>query len=378
MHELPDSIIPLLEAMRKLEASDLHLKTGVSPTYRVAGRLRKTDIPPINPGGRDIERLMKTIIPERRAHVFEERGALDFAYNLPNGDRFRINILRAGDHMHTAIRRVKPDIPKFDELHLPPIYRKLAEETFEGLILVCGVTGCGKSTTQASMIDHINETRQCHIISIEDPVEYAFKPKQAIISQREIGLDLESFADGLRSAVRQDPDVIFVGEMRDRETVLAALQASETGHVVFATLHTADTMQSLTRMLEFFPRDQHHFVRSAISNGLRAITAQRLLPAIDPKISRVPATEVMLAESIVKEKIREGEDEDLPSIVSASRHAGMHSFTMSLADLVEKEYVYLDTAMEYAPNREQLIGAVRGIKTTAQTLVHRVKHGGPT
>jgi twitching motility protein PilT len=378
MRELPDSIIPLLEAMRKLEASDLHLKTGVPPTYRVAGRLRKTDIPPINPGGRDIERLMKPIIPERRAHVFEERGALDFAYNLPNGDRFRINILRAGDHMHTAIRRVKPEIPSFDDLHLPPVYRKLAEETFEGLILVCGVTGCGKSTTQASMIDHINETRHCHIISIEDPVEYAFKPKQAIISQREIGLDLDSFADGLRSAVRQDPDVIFVGEMRDRETVLAALQASETGHVVFATLHTADTMQSLTRMLEFFPRDQHHFVRSAIANGLRAITAQRLLPAIDPKISRVPATEVMLAEAIVKEKIRDGEDEDLPSIVSASQHAGMHSFTMSLAELVEKEYVYMDTALEYAPNREQLIGAVRGIKTTAQTLVHRVKHGGPT
>jgi len=373
MRELPDSIIPLLEAMGKLDASDLHLKTAVSPTYRVAGRLRKTDIPPINPGGRDIERLMKPIIPERRAHVFEERGALDFAYNLPNGDRFRINVLRAGDHMHTAIRRVKPDIPSFDELHLPPIYRKLADEEYEGLILVCGVTGCGKSTTQASMIDHINETRHCHIISIEDPVEYAFKPKQAIISQREIGLDLESFADGLRSAVRQDPDVIFVGEMRDRETVIAALQAAETGHLVFATLHTADTMQSLTRMLEFFPRDQHHFVRSAIANGLRAITAQRLLPAIDPKISRVPATEVMLAEAIVKEKIRDGEDEDLPSIVSASRHAGMHSFTMSLADLVEKEYVYLDTAMEWAPNREQLIGAVRGIKTTAQTLVHRVK-----
>jgi twitching motility protein PilT len=373
MQELPDSIIPLLEAMGKLEASDLHLKNGVSPTYRVAGKLRKTDIPPISPAGRDIERLMTPIIPERRAGVYEERGALDFAYNLPNGDRFRINILRAGDHMHTAIRRVKPEVPSFDELHLPPIYRKLAEETFEGLILVCGVTGCGKSTTQASMIDHINEMRHCHIISIEDPVEYAFKPKQAIISQREIGLDLESFADGLRSAVRQDPDVIFVGEMRDRDTVIAALQAAETGHLVFATLHTADTMQSLTRMLEFFPRDQHHFVRSAIANGLCAITAQRLLPAIDPKISRVPATEVMLAEAIVREKIRDGEDEDLPSIVSGSQHAGMHSFTTSLANLVEKEYVYLDTAMEFAPNREQLIGQVRGIKTTAQTLVHRVK-----
>ena len=173
--------------------------------------------------------------------------------------------------------------------------------------------------------------------------------------------------------MREDPDVIFVGELRDKETVLAALQAAETGHVVFGTLHTADTMQSLTRMLEFFPRDQHDFVRSAIANGVRAITAQRLLPAIDPKILRVPATEVLLAEMVVKEKIREGEEEDLPAVIAGSREAGMHNFTMSLADLVEQDLVYLDTAMEFAPNREQLIGHVRGIKASAQTLVHRVK-----
>jgi twitching motility protein PilT len=359
--------------MGKLDASDLHLKTGISPTFRIAGSLRKTDIPPLEPGAGDIERLMRPIIPERRYSVYEERGALDFAYTLPDGDRFRINILRAGNHMHTAIRRVKAVIPDFEELHLPPIYKKLATEGHEGLILVCGVTGCGKSTTMAAMIDYINANRQCHIISIEDPVEYSFLAKKAIVSQREIGLDLESFADGLRSAVRQDPDVIFVGELRDKETVLAALQAAETGHLVFGTLHTADTMQSLTRMLEFFPREQHEFVRSAISNSVLAITAQRLLPAIDPKISRVPATEVLLAEMVVKEKIREGEEEDLPAIISGSKEAGMHSFTMSLANLVENNLVYLDTAMEYAPNREQLLGTVRGIKTQAQTLVHRVK-----
>jgi len=378
MREMPKSIIPLLEAMKKLDASDLHLKTGVPPTYRIGGVLRKTDIPPIPPNSHLIEQLMQDIIPKRRAHIYEERGSLDFAYMLPDGERFRINVMRAGGHMHAAIRRVKPDIPSFEELHLPPIYRKLADETYEGLILVCGVTGCGKSTTMAAMVDHINETRQCHIISIEDPVEYAFRPKQAIISQREIGLDLESFADGIRAAVREDPDVIFVGELRDRETVLAALQAAETGHLVFGTLHTADTMQSLTRMLEFFPREQHEFVRSAIANGLKAITAQRLLPAIDPKILRVPATEVLLAELVVKEKIREGEEDDLPAIISASKEAGMHNFTMSLAELVEKEYVYLDTALEFAPNREQLIGQVRGIKAAAQTLVHRVKRVGPS
>jgi len=377
MHETPKSVIPLLQAMKKLDASDLHLKTGIPPTYRVGGHLRRTDMLTIPPDSRIIEELMDEIIPQKRKHIYEDRGSLDFAHMLPDGDRFRINILRAGGHMHVAIRRVKADIPNFEELHLPPIYRKLAEETFEGLVLVCGVTGCGKSTTMAAMIDYINAHRSCHIISIEDPVEYSFYPKQAIVSQREIGLDLDAFSDGLRAAVREDPDVIFVGELRDKETVLAALQAAETGHLVFGTLHTADTAQSLTRMLEFFPREQHDFVRSAIANGIRAITAQRLLPAIDPKILRVPATEVLLAEMVVKEKIREGEEEDLPAIISGSKEAGMHNFTMSLAELVEQDLVYLDTAMEYAPNREQLIGHVRGIKAQAQTLVHRVKRVGP-
>jgi len=376
MSELPESVVPLLQEMKNLDASDLHLKTGVPPVYRLAGRLRRTKMPTIKVDGREIEHMMKAVIPKRRFHIYEEKGALDFAFTLPDGERFRINILRAGDHMHAAIRRVKPEIPSFEELHLPPIYHKLADELYEGLIVVCGVTGCGKSTTQAAMIDHINETRLVNIISIEDPIEYAFRPKSAIVSQREIGLDLDTFADGLRSAVREDPDVIFVGEMRDADTVLAALTAAETGHLVFATLHTADTMQSLTRMLEFFPRSQHAFIRSSIANSLKAVAAQRLLPAIDPKISRVPATEVLLAEPAVVDKIREGEDEDLPSIITGSTESGMHNFTMSLARLIADGYVYTDTAMEFAPNREQLLGAIRGIKTAAQTLVHRIKRTG--
>jgi len=377
MQNTPDSIVPLLTEMKALQASDLHLKTGVPPVYRIGGHLRRTTMELFQINGREIEGLMKPIVPERKWKDYETRGAADFAYTLPDGDRFRINVLRAGDHMHAAIRRVKAEIPSFTELHLPPIIAKLAKETNEGLIIVCGVTGCGKSTTMAAMIDHINETQHVHIISIEDPIEYSFRPKMAIISQREIGLDLEAFADGLRSAVRQDPDVIFVGEVRDKETVLAALQAAETGHLVFGTLHTADSMQSLTRMLEFFPREQHDFIRSSLANSLRAICAQRLLPAIDPKILRVPATEVLLAEAVVREKIREGEDQDLPEIIIGSKEAGMHNFNMSLARLVEEGYIYTDVAMEYAPNREQLIGSLRGIKTSAQTLVHRIKRVGP-
>ncbi len=377
LQPIPESIIPLLERMHDLNASDLHLKTGVPPHYRIAGVLRKTQMESFRVDGRQIEGLIQPIMPAKRAEEFERRGALDFAYHLPNGERFRCNIMRAGDHMHAAIRRVKAEIPSFEELHLPEVYRKIAHETHEGLVIVCGVTGCGKSTTMAAMIDHINTTQHVNIISIEDPVEYAFVPKAGIVSQREIGLDVPSFADALRSAVRQDPDIIFVGEMRDKETMLAALQAAETGHHVFCTLHTADTMQSLTRILEFFPQEQHLFIRSSLANGLQAIMAQRLLPAIDEKILRVPATEVLLGTSIVKDKIREGADTDLPEIINGSREMGMRSFTHSLAELVEKEYVYTDTAMEYAPNREQLVGLLRGIKTSAQALIHRVKHTGP-
>ncbi|MFO0838553.1 MAG: PilT/PilU family type 4a pilus ATPase [Phycisphaerae bacterium] len=373
MQPMPESIIPLLEAMKQLEASDLHLKTNVPPCYRVAGELRRSSLPVFEHGGRAIEKLLDPIIPQRRMHDFEERGALDFAYTLPDGNRFRVNIMRSCDQMHAAIRRVRSEIPSFEALHLPPIYAKIADETHEGLVIVCGVTGCGKSSTLAAMIDHINETRQVNIISIEDPIEYMFKNKKGIISQREIGLDVERFADALRSAVRQDPDVLFIGEMRDKETMLAALQAAETGHLVFCTLHTADTMQSLARILEFFPVEQHGFIRSSLANGLRAILAQRLLPSIDTKIQRVPATEVLLGETIVKEKIREAADTDLPEIVAGSRDAGMRSFTHSLAELVDKGWVYTDTAMEYAPNREALLSEVRGIKTSAQTLVHRVK-----
>jgi twitching motility protein PilT len=373
---MPDSIVPLLEKMAELQASDLHLKTGISPCYRVAGELRRTSLPTIPVNSRIIEKLLDPIIPKNRRVIFEEKGGLDFAYNLPDGDRFRINILRSCDQMHAAIRRVKGVIPNFGELRLPPIYQKLAETSVEGLIIVCGVTGCGKSTTQAAMIDHINDTQAVNIISIEDPIEYTFASKKSIVSQRELGLDVQTFADALRGAVRQDPDVIFIGEMRDRETLAAALQAAETGHLVFCTLHTADTMQSLTRMLEFFPPDQHAFIRSSLANGLRAILAQRLLPAIDPQISRVPACEVLIGEGIVKEKIREGADTDLPEIILGSRESGMQNFTQSLAELVEQGLVYHDVAMENAPNREALKGMFQGIKTSAQTLVHRVKRTG--
>jgi twitching motility protein PilT len=259
-------------------------------------------------------------------------------------------------------------------LHLPPIYNEIVDKTNEGLVLVCGVTGSGKSTTLAAMIEHINKKEACNIITIEDPVEYQFSKSKSIVSQRELGIDVPTYPVALRYIVRQDPDVIFIGEMRDHDTVLAAIQSAETGHLVFGSLHTADTMQSFNRILEFFPREEHSFIRSALSTSMRAVCAQRLLPALpEVGVGMVPATEVLLNTPTVRDKIRDGEDEDIPAIIAGSITEGMRSMTYSLAELVNKEYVAVPVAMSYAPNRDALASALKGVQVKAATLVHRVR-----
>ena len=366
------SIHQLLGAMGKLGASDLHIKVGVPPTYRVNGNLRPIDGEALTAD--EADHLLDPIVPELMLPRYEREGGIDFATHTKDGDRFRVNMYRAGNHVNAAIRRVKSDIPTYEDLNLPAIYRKLIDHTQEGLVLVCGVTGCGKSTTLAAMIEHINETRAVNIITIEDPVEYQFSRQKAIVSQREIGIDVPDYPTALRYVVRQDPDVVFIGEMRDHETVLSAIQAAETGHLVFGSLHTADTMQSFNRILEFFPQDEHDFIRSALSTSLKAICAQRLLPAVDNlSVGMVPATEVLLANAPVRDKIREGHDDDLPAIVGTSAAEGMRSFTFSLAELVNKEYVTTSTALEYAPNRDALRSALKGVDVKVQSTVGRVR-----
>lgn len=390
----------LLSHMRSLGASDLHLKVGLPPTYRVNGRLgspRGAD--PLT--AEDTERMLNEIIPPVKRELFDTRGDIDFSafqhydepINAADGndsadkrevdlneqtrsftkhrvDRFRCNVFRAGGAMHAAIRRVKPDIPTFESLNLPPVYRKLADETHEGLILVVGVTGSGKSTTLACMLERVNETRAENIVTIEDPVEYQIHPAKSVVSQREIGTDVGSYAEALKYVVRQDPDVIFIGELRDHDTVLAAIQAAETGHLVFGSLHTADTMQTFSRIVEFFPENEHAFVRSAMANSLKAVCAQRLLPALETaKVGTVPATEVLLASGLVKEKIREAEDDDIPTIIANSKDEGMHSFTDSLANLIEREMVSITTAMEFAPHREALQSRLKGVSIRESGLV---------
>jgi len=358
--------------MKRLDASDLHIKVGVPPTYRIGGHLRPITSPPLSE--QEADHLLDPLLNDARRKKFDETGNMDFAWNIADGDRFRINMFRSGNHVNAAIRRVKAEIPSYADLHLPEIYGKLVEETNDGLILIVGVTGCGKSSTLAAMVDHVNAVQDMNIITIEDPIEYRFTPKKSIISQREIGIDVDSFKTALRYVVRQDPDVVFIGEMRDAETVLSAIQAAETGHLVFATLHTADTMQSLNRMLEFFPPSERDFIRSSLSSTLRAVCAQKLLPAVaEFEVKIVPATEVLLGTPVVRAKIRDGEDEDLPAIISQSTAEGMRSFTTSLTELVEKDWVDIQTAMSFAPNREALESALRGVKVKSASLVNRIR-----
>ncbi|MBL0928347.1 MAG: PilT/PilU family type 4a pilus ATPase [Phycisphaerales bacterium] len=378
----------LLYNMRKTEASDLHMKVGMPPVYRIGGELKApAGIGPLT--AQDTERLLSEIIPPSLRKRYDEKGDLDFSSfqdvdppdMLPQPgvprkqDRFRCNVFRSGGGMHAAIRRVKPDIPTFESLHLPDVYRRLSDETNEGLILVVGVTGSGKSTTLACMIERINQHQAMNIVTVEDPVEYHFHPRMSVISQRELGIDVPTYAEALKYIVRQDPDVIFIGELRDHDTVLAAIQAAETGHLVFGSLHTADTMQCFSRIVEFFPQHEHAFIRSALANSLKAVCAQRLLPANRDACGTpvVPATEVLLSSPTVKEKIRAAEDTDLPAIINTSGSEGMRSFTDSLAELVEKEYVAMHTALDFAPNREALRSKLQGLKVKAATLVNRIR-----
>lgn len=363
----PLTIEKLLSSMRRLDASDLHIKVGIPPVYRVGGHLRPLEAPVLTEEQAD--HLLDSILSDVQKERYSRDGTVDFAWHLPDGDRFRINMFRSGNHAHAAIRRVRATIPSYEDLHLPEVYSKIVSKAHQGLVLICGVTGSGKSSTLAAMIQQVNKTRDVNIVTIEDPIEYRFISNKSIISQREIGIDVADFKTALRSVVRQDPDVIFIGEMRDAETILAGIQAAETGHLVFATLHTADTMQALSRMLEFFPPSERDFVRTSLSNTLLAICAQMLLPAAsDFETKVVPATEVLINNSVTRQKIAEEQDSDLPSVITNYHAEGMRSFNDSLAELVEKEWTDLRTALQYSPNRSALESRLRGVSIKDATL----------
>ncbi|MHC4423688.1 MAG: type IV pilus twitching motility protein PilT [Planctomycetota bacterium] len=307
------------------------------------------------------------LTPEQK-EFFLEHGALDFAYEIEHQDRFRINIFRQRGAVSLAARRVSSKVPPFESLHLPPVVQNIAEAG-QGLVLVVGPTGCGKSTTIASMIDHINRIRSCHIVTIEDPIEYLFKDDKAIISQRAIGIDVKDYEEALRYMMREDPDVVLIGEMRDAETVQAGMRAAETGHLVFATLHSANASQTIQRLLDLFPPNERDLVRKTLSLAAKAIISQILLPSIKKGIDRIPAIEVLIANPVVRKLISEGRESDLPTVIRSAQNEGMQDFTYSLCELIKNGSIDPRDAYQYAPNIEELKMALKGIRSTASGIL---------
>jgi len=334
-----------------VEGSDLHLKAGAPPRWRVDGELVTLDEPPLSP--EDTAVLTAAIMPPNIREIFEAKQEADFAYAVKGLGRFRVNAFRQRGSVALAMRLVHTNASTVADLGLPDVVRRLAEE-HRGLILLTGPTGSGKTTTLAAMVNHINHTRACHIITIEDPIEYLHSDDMAAIEQREGGFDTESFTSAMRVVLRQDPDVILVGEMRDPETVYTALTAAETGHLVLSTLHTRTATETVNRIVDFFGPDQQQQVRVSLASALVGTICQRLIPRVDGK-GRVPAAEVMVVNGRIQQAILDPlKTSEIDQIISEGEYYGMQSFDQSVAGLMRDQMIDLGEAMAAASNPHDL------------------------
>lgn len=335
------------------KASDLHITVGIAPVFRLHGKLMILDdvssnkLTPV-----DTETLAKEIMTEQQYQYFSESGDLDFPYALPEGYRFRVNVFKQQGHVALAIRVINNKILSFQQLGLPPVLAQLADLN-KGLVLVTGPAGSGKSTTLAAMIDYINTKQQKHIITLEDPIEYVHSHKQSIINQREMGRDTKSFAQALRAAMREDPDVILVGEMRDLETISTAITAAETGHLVLGTLHTASAAQTVDRMTDVFPPHQQQQIRTQLANTIQGVVAQQLIPRVD-KPGRVAALEVMVATPAIRNLIREGKTYQIISQIQTGAKYGMQSLDSVLRQLCKGNIISRNEALNWAVDPSML------------------------
>ena len=338
------SVDELLKMAVDRRASDLHLTAELPPQIRVDGRLRSLEFEPLSP--LDCQQLIFSILTDRQIADFEQRLELDLSYGVSGLGRFRVNVYRQRGSIGAALRVIPSSIPTFEELHLPKFLRDMVNRT-SGLILVTGPTGCGKSTTLATMIDHINRTREGHIVTLEDPIEYLHKHRRCMVNQRELGSDTRDFPSALRAVLREDPDVVLVGEMRDLETISTALTIAETGHLVLGTLHTRNAPQSADRIIDVFPPYQQEQIRVLLAGTVEVIVAQQLLPAYG-RPGRMPAVEIMVATSAVRNLIREAKTHQIYSMMETGAEEGMQTMDRDLARLVRSGQVSMEEAQSHA------------------------------
>ena len=347
-------ISELLEKLVKDGGSDLHISSNLPPAIRIDGKLKRMDYPPFSPD--DVENLLFPMLSNEQRRRLEQEWELDFSYGIEGLSRFRVNFYKDKGNYAAAFRTITSKVPTFDQLGLPEIVRTTAEKP-RGLILVTGPTGSGKSTTLAAMVDYINSTRPEHILTIEDPIEFVHSSKTSIVHQRELGMDTRSFANALKSALREDPDIILVGEMRDHETIALALTAAETGHLVFGTLHTSSASQTVDRIIDVFPEGQQQQIRVQLANSLQAVFSQTLLPKLQPdgtKKGRVMAQEIMLVTPAISNLIREAKAAQIYSTIQMNQGMGMQTLEMALADLYKKKLISLEDALSKTSRPEEL------------------------
>jgi twitching motility protein PilT len=356
----------VLGAARQIGASDVHLKAGLPPIFRIKGELRTVrEVPALS--AEIISTFAMNMMNERQRKEFEETFDVDMAYGTADGARFRVNVFQQRGHIGMVMRLIPPEVPSFERLNLPATVLKLADE-MRGLVLVTGITGSGKSTTLAALVDYINQRQACHIVTIEDPIEYTFRDRRSVVNQRELGFDTKSFSKALRAAMRQDPDVIFVGEMRDLETMETAMIAAETGHLVLSTLHTVDAVETVNRVISIFPPHQQAQVRLQLAAVLRGVVSQRLIPRADGK-GMVPACEILVASARVRELIETPERtrEIRDAIAQGREPYGMITFDQCLIDLVQRRLVSYEEALRHSTTPDDFALAFRGVSGGAGT-----------
>jgi twitching motility protein PilT len=359
----------VLSAARQLGASDVHLKAGLPPIFRIKGELRTVrDVPALTREA--IATFAVHMMNERQRAEFENSMDVDLAYSTPDGVRYRVNLFQQRGTVGMVLRLIPPEVPPFERLNLPDAVLKLAENE-RGLVLVTGVTGSGKSTTLAAMVDYINQRHAYHIVTIEDPIEYTFRDKRSVVNQREVGFDTRSFAKALRAALRQDPDVILVGEMRDIETTEIAMTSAETGHLVISTLHTVDATETINRIISQYPTHQQPQARLALGGILRGVISQRLLPRADGK-GMVPALEILVVTERVREMIEDpNRTREIKDAIAQGKHPyGMMTFDQSLAELVKAKLVTYEEALRNSSSPSDFALFFRGVSGTSDSWDH--------